>query len=328
MRASAGEGLMKTPDFQAFVEQLGDLSEGQRQIVVAALKGQVGQRRDPSDRAAVREYTCYVATAASARSGIGSGNSFKRYKCKCCSKTFTASIRTPLSGLHKRDRWVEYARALVDGVSLRKAAKRCRINLGTSFRWRHRFLTKPKGVKAKSVKGIVEADETFFRKIGQGLEEARVGHPGSAARGKAGAFNGRLCTSPHYPRPQRRNDGSRKDPPISKPAPSALIWRPWSSTMPCSSAMAGPLTRVLRPEERDLLHISIVASRGEHVYQGFHLQNVNNYASRSSWTRRFNGVATRYLDSYLGWWRMDPHRYGDRLTMSCMLAAASGYPTT
>ena len=39
MRASAGEGLMKTPDFQAFVEQLGDLSEGQRQIVVAALKG-------------------------------------------------------------------------------------------------------------------------------------------------------------------------------------------------------------------------------------------------------------------------------------------------
>ena len=30
---------MKTKDFQVFVEQLGDLSESQRQVVVAALKG-------------------------------------------------------------------------------------------------------------------------------------------------------------------------------------------------------------------------------------------------------------------------------------------------
>jgi len=49
----------------------------------------------------------------------------------------------------------------------------------------------------------------------------------------------------------------------------------------------------------------MVASRGEHVYQGFHLQNVNNYTSRlKRSTRRFNGVATKYLDSYLGWRRM------------------------
>jgi hypothetical protein len=53
---------------------------------------------------------------------------------------------------------------MVDGVSLRKAAKRCRIDLGTLFRWRHRFLMKPKGLKAKSVEGIVEVDETFFRR--------------------------------------------------------------------------------------------------------------------------------------------------------------------
>ena len=39
MRAWAGGDLMKTKDFQVFVEQLGDLSESQRQVVVAALKG-------------------------------------------------------------------------------------------------------------------------------------------------------------------------------------------------------------------------------------------------------------------------------------------------
>lgn len=38
-----------------------------------------------------------------------------------------------------------------------------------------------------------------------------------------------------------------------------------------------------------MLHISIIASQGQHVYDGFHIQNVNNYASRlKRWIRRFN----------------------------------------
>ena len=81
-------------------------------------------------------------------------------------------------------------------------------------------------------------------------------------------------------------------------------------------------------KERGLLHISIIASRGEHVYQGFHLQNVNNYTNRlKGWMGRFNGVAVRYLDNYLGWWRMID-RDGDRLTMTRVLAAASAYAAT
>jgi len=35
------------------------------------------------------------------------------------------------------------------------------------------------------------------------------------------------------------------------------------------------------------------------------VQNVNAYVSRlRSWMRRFKGVATKYLASYLGWFRM------------------------
>ena len=77
-----------------------------------------------------------------------------------------------------RDRWLAYAKALVDGVGLfRKAAKRARIDLTTAFRWRHRFLKVPKTMKAAAVTGIVEADETFFLKIGQGFEEAHRAPP-------------------------------------------------------------------------------------------------------------------------------------------------------
>ncbi len=39
----------------------------------------------------------------------------------------------------------------------------------------------------------------------------------------------------------------------------------------------------------------------------FHIQNVNAYHSRlKGWMTRFHGVATKYLDHYLGW-----HRYMD-----------------
>ncbi|MFC1309479.1 MAG: transposase [gamma proteobacterium symbiont of Ctena orbiculata] len=43
-------------------------------------------------------------------------------------------------------------------------------------------------------------------------------------------------------------------------------------------------------------------SQKQRVTGAFHVQNVNAYHSRLKiWMRRFNGVATKYLDNYLGW---------------------------
>ena len=65
-------------------------------------------------------------------------------------------------------------------------------------------------------------------------------------------------------------------------------------------------------------------SAGERTYGIYHIQNVNNYDSRlKTWMRRFNGVATKYLDSYLGWQRTND-REGNTLSASLMLAAAWG----
>ena len=62
------------------------------------------------------------------------------------------------------------------------------------------------------------------------------------------------------------------------------------------------------------LHIPIIASHGEHVYEGLHIQNVNAYTSRfKGWMAPFRGVASKYLASYLSWRRMI-ERDGDRLT--------------
>ena len=59
-------------------------------------------------------------------------------------------------------------------------------------------------------------------------------------------------------------------------------------------------------EEEHIPHKRIVGL--DHVYvvdDIFHIQNINAYISRlKNWMVRFNGVATKYLENYLGWRRM------------------------
>jgi len=67
----------------------------------------------------------------------------------------------------------------------------------------------------------------------------------------------------------------------------------------------------------------IIASKGEHVHEkALHIQNINAYASRlKRWLDRFNGVATKYLQSYLGWRRW-LEKEEDSVTPKNLLAAA------
>lgn len=69
-------------------------------------------------------------------------------------------------------------------------------------------------------------------------------------------------------------------------------------------------------------HVGLVTSRGEHRRGVFHIQNVNAYHSRlKNWMRRFNGVATKYLASYLGWRRMFEREGNAISSRRCLLAA-------
>jgi hypothetical protein len=69
---------------------------------------------------------------------------------------------TPLAGLRHKDKWLNYEQAMVQGLSIRKAATRCGIAKNTSFKWRHRFLRAPVMQQPTQMSGIAEADETFF----------------------------------------------------------------------------------------------------------------------------------------------------------------------
>ena len=94
----------------------------------------------------------------------------KRYMCKACERTFNALTGTPLAHLQKREKWLEYARAIVDGLSLRKAAKRsASISkhrfVGVTGSWRP-----TKGAKASAVTGIVRRHARLLERLAANLD--------------------------------------------------------------------------------------------------------------------------------------------------------------
>ena len=76
--------------------------------------------------------------------------------------------------------------------------------------------------------------------------------------------------------------------------------------------------------DHEIAHVSLVASKKERSWDGYHIQHVNAYCGElKGWMFRFRGVATKYLDSYLGWHRMND-RDGSTQTANGILLAAWG----
>jgi len=227
----------------------------------------------------------------------------QRYKCKSCNKTFNALTNTPLARLRHKEQWSKFTQDLIDGISIQSAANHCGVAGSTIFRWRHRFLQAPSQLKAEHLEGIVEADETFF------FESHKGEH--------------------NLDRKPRKRGGKASQRGLSKEQIPVLIVRDrdgHSTDAVLESANAKEISKVISPligedillcsdgnriyqvftRKLNLTHKIINASAGEHVKKGaYHIQNVNAYDSRlKNWIRHFNGIATKYLENYLGWMRM------------------------
>ena len=251
----------------------------------------------------------------------GAANGLKRYRCKPCGVTFNALTGTPLAQLHKRELWGGQAQALIDGLSLRKAAARLGVHVETAFRWRHRFLKARKALKPKVLDGTVEADETYFLHSEKGSR--KLTRP---ARKRGGTAKKRGLSAEQVPvliaRDRNKSTTDQILPDRSMASISAVLEPIVAKSAVLVSDGAGAYRAFA--DKASIVHVQLNLSEGEHAWGIYHVQNVNNYCSRlKGWMRRFNGVATKYLDSYLGWYRTDD-RENHTLNASQVLAAAWG----
>lgn len=233
----------------------------------------------------------------------GTARGLQRYKCRGCARTFCALTGTPLAGLHMRGKWIEQATALRDGLTLHKVADRLNIAVSTAHRWRHRFLSLPKAVKAQALVGIAEADETFFLRSAKGQRKGL----GRLARKRGGKASKRGLSSEQVPvLVARDRAGSTADFILgADDAPHVVAALQPLLAKDVILCTDGSKALATAARTMGVAHRPVNLSAGIRVVAGvYHVQNINAYDSRlKGWMRRFHGVATKYLDSYLGWFR-------------------------
>lgn len=65
----------------------------------------------------------------------------QNYRCKDCRKAMSTHTGTVLSGIHKREQFIQYTKCLEEGLTIKQSAKQLGISIATSFAWRHKHLS-------------------------------------------------------------------------------------------------------------------------------------------------------------------------------------------
>ncbi len=235
--------------------------------------------------------------------GWGRSHGLPRYRCKACGRTFNAATGTAMARLRKKDRWLDQAQAMIESVSLAKAAERCGVHPTTAYRWRHRFLSAPALDKPQTLRGVVEADETFILESFKGRRSglARKARKRGGKARHPGAFSDNIPVLV-----ARDRSGATIDAVLPEDT-AACITQALSSAMSPANLLVcdggRPLCAFAR---RAKIPVRVVPAPGKPLpgEPEIHINNVNTYHSRlKEWLRRFHGVATTNLPNYLGWRR-------------------------
>lgn len=157
--------------------------------------------------------------------------------------------------------------------------------------------------KSEHLNGIVEFDETYFLDSHKGERNLnrKARHRGGKAS-KRGVSAEQIAVLVARDRGGHTMDAilfkSNKD-----TLAEAILPAVDEDTLLCSDSK--PSYRAFaRKYHRTLKTINTNAKQyiKEQIY---HIQNVNAYDSKlKAWMKRFNGVSTKYLESYLGWMRL------------------------
>src|SRR5271165_3317607 len=264
-------------------------------IAVPPLLAKIGQDR-------IANFGCpHCGADGVQRWGNASGK--PRYRCKTCRKTFNPVTGTPLAGLHHPERWADQAAALISGESLACAAARCDVDPTTAFRWRHRFLAALTLDRPACLSGLVEADETFILESFKGKRADLPRKP----RKRGGTASKRGLSAEQIPVIVARDrSGATMDAVLPRLDAASLEEAFGERIPPSTDFCCDGGTAITAFAKRAKLKIHVLPAPGNPKPEEpqFHINNVNAYHGRlKEWMRRFRGVATENLSTYLSWRR-------------------------
>jgi len=272
---------------------------------IAALIDQIARERMACPRCASRQFGRH-----------GFANGLQRYRCRACGKTFNGLTGTPLARLRLKDKWLAYVDCLRDpACTVKRAADKVQVHANTSFRWRHRFLHWVKDDRPAKLQGIVEADEMFLLESHKGAKHlTRKPRQRGGVAGKRGISAELVNMVVARDRSAQTIDFIAGRGALSAAALHAHLLPKLQTDVILVTDANAAYRQFARAagiaHEWVNLNKGVRSRRRDNTGEAIHVQNVNSYHSRfKNWLRHFHGVATRYLDNYLGWqWAIDMGR--------------------
>ena len=298
---------MRNEEFELILSMVARLDVEQKQRLEAALAG-------GEDEAVVigllesrlgPEPACPHCRADGSRPW-GQSHGLRRWRCAACGRTFNALTGTPLARLRKKAQWLSFAACLSRSDTVRKASKICRVAVATSFRWRHRFLRA--GVAdAEALSGIIESDETFFRRSFKGSRcwQKQADPPPRPPKRRATPARKRGLSDEQVPvLVTRDRTGSTRAAVLADRSADAID-KAIGASLPADGVLCTDSHAAfgLVASQRGIHHEPVNTRHGERVRdKSWHIQNANARHSRlKAWIAAINGVATKYLQNYLAW---------------------------
>jgi len=137
-------GDMKTKAYREWTDGIKSLTRSQRKSVFKQLNAVESQEAIIDELENNHVHRCpHCQSERLGRWGRQSG--LQRFRCRDCGKSFNALTGTPLARLRRKECWLDYSQALIEGLTIRASAARCGVAKTTGFRWRHRFLSSTHG---------------------------------------------------------------------------------------------------------------------------------------------------------------------------------------
>ncbi|MCF0215196.1 MAG: IS1595 family transposase [Fibrobacteraceae bacterium] len=243
------------------------------------------------------------------------------FRCNECKRKFRYSTNTIFKSAKKGlGLFMDYVHCMMEQLTVRKAAARCRISKKSSFFLRHKLLDALQGMEDSVIlDGIVEGDETFFSLSFKGnhreeknFKMPRKPHKRGTAVHTRGLSKEKVCV------------------PCVVNGDSKSFARVCCLGAPKATEMAGLLNgRVARDSvfctdsthAYDILakkdgfrHVKIPS--GRRVRGGYGIQRVNGYHGMlKGFMYVFHGVATKYLNNYLVWFNLSRFANGSEATI-------------
>lgn len=237
----------------------------------------------------------------------GSSSGKQRYKCKSCHRTFTDFSKSVLSSskLPLAD-WLEYAKCMILGFSIRRAAVQIGVCVKTSFYMRHRILDAIRFyIGMGHLEGIVEMDETYFAEsfkgnhVKSGFKMPRPSRKRGKEVTKRGISSEQICVLTGLDRQgniyaELVCKGRMKSSDLSR----ALKGHIEVGSILCTDSHKSYIQFV---EDFELEHKRIESGK-RRTDDFYNIQRLNSFHSRLKlWMSRFKGVSTKYLANYLYW---------------------------